>query len=167
MKVLLSFWFWGRNSQRTLWSPCWYRACIVELWRRTRKKQTLNVRECMKRFLKSSSLWMLLALPAFCRQALESEEGGNQREKGNHWCLLTNITHRTGPSGPPAGNTCCDLWTQSKWEQQTHRLQSSLHPCSTKYTQCALTRWGVRLVGSVTKYWYSCRADRAMQFYPH
>lgn len=156
--ILIFFFLGGGGSQRTLWSPCWYRACIVEHWKKNKKREgereTLNVGEYMKRFSKrkkSSPLPMLLALPASCSQALESEEGEKQREKQNRWCLLTNITHRTGPSGPPAGNTCCDLWTQSKWEQEPHRLQSSLHPRRSKYTQGALTRWGVCLVGSVTK----------------
>lgn len=46
MKVLLSFWFWGRNSQRTLWSPCWYRACIVEHWRGTREREKKTDVKC-------------------------------------------------------------------------------------------------------------------------
>lgn len=44
MKVLLPFWFWGKNSQRTLWSRCWYRACIVEHWKRTEKKRERGVK---------------------------------------------------------------------------------------------------------------------------
>lgn len=103
---------------------------------RWKEKNTRNVRKYLYEniFKKQRRLFRMKLSPPFksaicalCRQGfVEQRREETEGKNVNHWCLLTNITHRPEPTGLPAGNTCCDLWRESKWEQQTHQLQSSL-----------------------------------------